>query len=564
MIGGSTASIRSALDMAKDGNHVYLVETLPGIGRHGLTSAGPSCDNDDFDLSLWEELKKQKNIEVLSNTILEDVQKEGGGFRVRIRKGAPRVIEEKCNDCKACIKVCPVSLWDDYNKGLSLRTAVDFLNCKTRTYNIVAERPICEETCPVNLDVRGYIGFIADGSPIEALNLIKERLPFPGTIGRVCPHPCEERCNRTYLDNAPLCIRDLKRFAADSGMRDKAEGKTGKPEANGKKVAIVGAGPSGLTCANDLAMLGYGVTVFEAFPVAGGMLAVGIPEYRLPRDVLNGEIDDIRQLGVEIKTRVRIGRDLSFDDLLRQGYDAIFVAVGAHIGLSARVEGEDAEGVVSGVDFLRDLNLGNEVKVEGRVAIIGGGNVAMDAARSSLRLGAREVTILYRRSRHEMPASDEEIDAALEEGIKIEYLVAPVGVIEKDERVAGIRCIRMELGEPDASGRRRPVPVEASEFEIELDMILPAIGQRADLSFLPEDGSIEATRWGTIVVDPVTLSTSKEGIFAAGDCVTGPGIAIDAIAGGKKAAVSIDNYLKPGLFGRNPEKSARKSANCLI
>lgn len=307
---------------------------------------------------------------------------------------------------------------------------------------------------------------------------------------------------------------------------------------------MIGAGPCGLTCAHDLARLGYPVTVLEASPVAGGMLALGIPTYRLPREILNREVDAIQKLGVNIKTGIQIGGDLPFEDLLRQGYDAIFIAIGAHVGMKARMDGEDAQGVVAGVDFLRTLNLGGKVKVEDRVAVIGGGNVAMDAARSSLRLGAKEVTILYRRSRSEMPASDEEIDAALEEGIKIEYLVAPIGVVTKENRVAGIRCIRMELGEPDASGRRRPVPVEGSEFERELAMILPAIGQTPDLSFLPEDGSIQTTKWGTLVTHAVTFSTSKQGVFAAGDCVTGPGIAIEAIAGGKKAALSIDSYLK--------------------
>lgn len=558
MIGGSKASIRSALDMARAGNTVYLLEMPPGIGMGGLAAAAHltsgrggipfpanrSGKESDFDPSLWQEVKKEKNIQVVRNAVIEQVKKENQGFRVRVRKTAPRVIEEKCNDCKECIKVCPVSLWDDSSDRLCLRTAVDFFNEKTRTFNVVTERPICEETCPVHLDVRGYVGLIADGKPQEALNLIKEKLPFPGTIGRVCPHPCEEKCNRNLLDSAPLCIRDLKRFASDSGTGNNGVEEIKRPETNGKKVAVIGAGPCGLTCAHDLAVLGYSVTVFEASPVAGGMLALGIPKYRLPRDVLNGEIHDITRLGVEIRTGIRIGKDLPLDDLLNQGYDATFIAVGAHVGMSTRMEGEDAQGVVSGVDFLRALNLGEEVKVEDRVAVIGGGNVAMDAARSSLRLGAKEVTILYRRSRAEMPASDEEIDAALEEGIEIEYLVAPAGVVTKNDRVAGIRCIRMELGKPDASGRRRPIPVEGSEFERELDMILPAIGQTPDLSFLSDGGSLQATKWGTLVTDPATLCTSKEGVFAAGDCVTGPGIAIEAIAGGKRAAVSIDSYLK--------------------
>jgi len=545
MIGGSDASIRSALDLAKDGKHVYLVELPPGIGRGGVSSSfSPSNKAGLLDPSLWQEVKSQKNIEVLRNAVVEGIEKEGGGYRVKIRKPSLRVLEERCNDCKECIKVCPVSLWDDSNEGLCLRTAVDCFNGKTRTYNVVTERPICEETCPVHLDVRGYIGLIADGKFQDAHRLIREKLPFPGTIGRVCPHPCEDKCNRNKLDNAPLCIRDLKRFVADADMGSHGAEETERPEENGKKVAVIGAGPCGLTCAHALAILGYNVTVFEASPVAGGMLALGIPEYRLPRDVLNSEIDDIQNLGVEIRTGIQIGEDLPLEDLLSQGFDAVFIAIGAHVGMSVRIDGEDARGVVSGVDLLRKWNLGEDVKVEERVAVIGGGNVAMDAARSSLRLGAKEVTIFYRRSRAEMPASDEEIDAALHEGIRIEYLVAPVGVVTKDNRVEGIRCIRMELGKPDSSGRRRPVPVEGTEFEKKLEMIVPAIGQAPDLSFLPKQDSIHSTTWGTLYADPVTLSTSQEGVFAAGDCVTGPGIAIEAIAGGQKAAKSIDTYLR--------------------
>jgi NADPH-dependent glutamate synthase beta subunit-like oxidoreductase/NAD-dependent dihydropyrimidine dehydrogenase PreA subunit len=545
IIGGSTASVRSALELARNGNTVYLVETSPGIGRGGVSSsASPSGQESDFDTSLWQEVNRQENMRVIRNAVVEGIEKDVGGYRVRVRKPALRVIEEKCNDCKECIKVCPVSLWDDYNEGLVLRTAIDAFNGKTRTFNIVTERPICEETCPVHLDVRGYVGSIADGKFQESLRLIKEKLPFPGSIGRVCPHPCEEKCNRNLLDNAPLCIRDLKRFAADAETGEEGGETIERLTPNGKKVAVIGAGPCGLTCAHDLAVLGYPVTVFESSPLAGGMLALGIPKYRLPRDVLNTEIEAIQKLGVNIKTGIQIGKDLAFEDLLREGYEAVFIAVGAHVGMKARMDGEDAQGVVSGVDFLRALNLGGDVRVEDRVAVIGGGNVAMDAARSSLRLGAQEVTILYRRSRPEMPASDEEIDAALAEGIGIEYLVAPIGVLTNGNKVAGIRCIRMELGEPDASGRRRPLPVEGSEFEKEVSMILPAIGQTPDLSLLPEDGSIQATKWGTIVTDPVTLSTSRKGVFAAGDCVTGPWIAIEAIAGGKKAALSMDRYLK--------------------
>lgn len=544
IIGGGKSSIHSALDMANEGAHVYLVNTLARTGKDGISTAVLSGDKEDFDLSLWEEVKKKDNIEILSNAVIEDVQKDNGAYKIKVRKAAPRVIDEKCDGCNECIKVCPVSLWDDDSDGLALRTAVDFYDSRTESYNVVTERPICERTCPVNLDIRGYIGLIADGKYRESLALIREKLPFPASIGRVCAHPCEEECNRGKKDEAPR-IRDLKRFVADYEIKEeKITQPVPKIEKNGKKVAVIGAGPAGLTCAHDLALLGYDITVFEAFPISGGMMTVGIPKYRLPRDILNLEIAYIEKLGVEIKTNTRIGKDIPFGDLLKKDYDAVFIGVGCHVGQSARMEDEDTEGVVSGVDFLRELNLGNEVKVADRIAIIGGGNVAMDAARSSLRLGAKEVTVLYRRTRAEMPAADEEIVAAIEEGIKFEYLMAPLGVVKKNNRVGGIRCQKMELGEPDDSGRRRPVPIEGSEFEIELDMIMPAIGQRADLSFLSEDDGIELTSWGTIITDPKTGATSCEGVFSGGDCVTGPWIAIGAIDDGQRAAVAIDQYIK--------------------
>ena len=543
IIGGSIAAVQSALDLAEDGNTVYLVESSPAISGERLAPT----DSLDMEKSLispeWEKARQHENIQIITNAVVDDIQKENGGFRITINRTAPKVIEEKCNDCKECIKVCPVSLRDDYNEGLNLRTAIDFFNTLPGTYSIVKERPICEETCPIHLDIRGYVGLIADGKFKESLDLIRQKLPFPATIGRICPHPCEEKCNRGKVD-ASLCIRDLKRFVADNQNQRQTDESIPKPEASGKKVAVIGSGPAGLTCAHDLAWLGYGVTVFEALPVAGGMLAVGIPEYRLPRDILNAEIGAIKRLGVEIKTNVRIGEDILLDDLFQQGFEAVFISVGCHNSLTLGIPGEEAEGVVHGVNFLRDLHLGKETPVGKKVAVIGGGNVAMDAARSCLRLGAGKVSILYRRSRQEMPASDEEIEAALNEKINIEYLVAPAELIANNGKVAGLKCIRMRLGEADASGRRRPVTIEGSEFVLELDMLIPAIGQRAELSFLPGDENIEVNRWGAIAANPNSLATSREGVFAGGDCVTGPWIAIEAISAGKKAALSIDEYLR--------------------
>ncbi|MEW6615878.1 MAG: FAD-dependent oxidoreductase [Thermodesulfobacteriota bacterium] len=545
IIGGGPAGIQSALEQAESGNTVYLVENTAGIGGERLLYDEDSKTVDFVSPDL-EKVKNNKNIRIITNADIEKVEDDNGKFGIRIKKRAIRVIEEKCNDCKACIKVCPVNLWDDEDQGLSFRTAIDFFNHVDPSYNIVKEAPVCQRACPVHLDIRGYIGFIADGKFKESLALIKEVLPFPSICGHICPHPCEEECNRGKVD-FPLSIRDLKRFVADIDLQDSCKSKPGmvvRGANKGKKVAIIGAGPAGLACAYDLALLGYGVTVFEALPRPGGMLAVGIPDYRLPRDVLEKEIDAVSALGVEIRCNTVIGKGLSLDDLFEKGYEAVFITVGAHKNQEMRIPGEDALGVIPGVTFLRDLNLGNPVDVGGRVAVIGGGNVAIDSARCALRLGARDVTILYRRSRQEMPASDEEIEAALEEGIKIEYLVAPLQVFTADGKVASLRCMRMELGKPDASGRRMPIPVEGSEFDIELDTLIPAIGQVPDISFLGESSEIELTKKGTIAVNPDTLETSRPGVFAGGDCQTGPKIAVEAVAAGKKAAVSIDKYLR--------------------
>jgi len=416
------------------------------------------------------------------------------------------------------------------------------------------EKPPCVFDCPANVNVQGYVTLIRERKYQEALALIKENCPLPGVIGRICHHPCETNCNRGILDEA-ISVRALKRFVADH-----AEDKQPPPQIKAKvdKVAIIGSGPAGLTCAYYLAKQGYPVTIFEALPVAGGMLYTGIPEYRLPKRILEAETESIRQLGVEIKVNTPINKDLTLDDLFRQGYKAVFIGVGAHRSEGLGIPGEDCEGVLPGVTFLRELNLGRKVTIGKKTAVIGGGNVAIDSARSALRLGS-EVFILYRRSREEMPASDEEIEAAEAEGIKIEYLAAPTEIIAEDGRVKGMRCIRMELGEPDASGRRRPIPIPGSEFSIDVDTVIPAIGQTPDLSFLGDDSGIEITGSGTLKVDSVTLATTRDGIFGGGDVQTGPATAIEAIAAGKEAAISIDRYLKGEDIkaGREVDKGKR-------
>jgi NADPH-dependent glutamate synthase beta subunit-like oxidoreductase len=406
--------------------------------------------------------------------------------------------------------------------------------------------PPCSAACPANVCVQGYIALAGTGRLKEALRLIRDRIPFPSVCAHVCPHPCEDECVRGEYDE-PLAINALKRYIVEHETEQEREEfirelKEGINK-NGKKVAVIGAGPAGLTCAHDLTLRGYEVRVFEALHEAGGMMITGIPQYRLPREILEREIEEIKSLGVEIVNGAKVGQDISLKEIFKQGHEAIFISTGAHIGTKPGVEGEDSEGILDALSFLKEINLGGAKPVVGkRVAVIGGGDAAVDAARSAVRLGAEEVFILYRRSQEEMPAHKEQVEQAQEEGIKINFLVAPVRFISENGHVKAIECQRMTLGEKDETGRRRPIPVEGSEFKVEADTVILAIGQKSDLSFI--DGYSLKTHNGTIEVNPQTAETSAPGIFAGGDVTTGPKTVIHAIAAGKRAACGIDLYLR--------------------
>ncbi|GAW91990.1 NAD(P)-binding protein [Calderihabitans maritimus] len=401
----------------------------------------------------------------------------------------------------------------------------------------------CQRACPAQTDCQGYVGLIANGEYEQAVALIKEKLPFPASIGRVCPHPCEDACRRNFIDQ-PVAIAALKRFVGDIVLERGKDVKINKKPPTGKKVAIVGGGPAGLTCGYYLALEGHKPVVYEAMPQPGGMLRYGIPQYRLPKDVLDKEIAQIKEMGVEIITNVKVGKDISFSYLLNN-YDAVFVAIGAWKSSRIGCPGEDLEGVYGGIEFLIKVAQNKSVKIGNTVAVIGGGNTAMDAARTAVRLGAERVLVIYRRTIEEMPAEEIEIIEAKEEGVEFHFLLSPVEVIGEGGKVSKLRCQKMKMGEPDASGRRRPVPIEGEEVTFDVDTVIAAIGQQVDSSGLE---SLVLTKWGTIQYDEATFQTSLPGVFAGGDGATGPGIAIEAIAQGKKAARAISDYLAGKLI----------------
>lgn len=392
----------------------------------------------------------------------------------------------------------------------------------------------CQEGCPAGEDIEGYMYLISQGRMKEALELLRRDNPFPAVCGRVCFHPCEMSCNRKDFDEA-LSINQVERFLGDYGLKNGTIPVI--REKRKEAVAIIGSGPAGLSCAYQLTIMGYRVTVFEALKVLGGILRIGIPAYRLPKNILEAEIKLIQDMGVEIKTGVRVGKDIPFSDLDK--YQAIFVSTGVHISRSLGAKGEKQKEVLTGLDFLKDLNLGKEVKLGKRVAIIGGGNTAMDAARSALRLGSEPI-VVYRRTRNEMPAIEDEIHEAERENIEFIFLAAPVEVISKNGKMREIECIKMKLGKPDESGRRRPEPIEGSNFKIRVDNVITAIGEKADLFYLPEDIKVE---WGAIVVDELGR-TNRKRVYAGGDVVDQPHTVVDAIHSGKKAAVAIDSDLR--------------------
>ncbi len=413
------------------------------------------------------------------------------------------------------------------------------------SYRVKTVAP-CSNACPAHLDVPTYVEYIKERRFDESLHVIRNMTCLPGTLGRVCVRPCESDCRRANLDES-ISIKYLKRFVADWELERRHVPRLRPPtEKKEDPVAIIGAGPAGLSCAFYLARMGYPVTVFERFGAPGGMAAWGIPDYRLPRDILNREVEIIQDMGVEIRYNTDVGKDITLKEIAKD-YKAIFIGVGAQTNTPMRVEGEDAgyKGFIPGVQYLLEINQGEDPYSEGKkVVVVGGGNVAIDCVRSSFRIGKTDVNLVYRRSRKEMPADDVEIRDAEEEKVKFHFLCNPVKVLAEKGKVVGVECIRMELGEPDESGRRRPIPVPGSEFRIDCDIVIPAIGQAVDLQFMEGMTQLETTKWKTLVINSETFETSVKGIFSAGDCVTGPDVLVRAGGHGKRAADKIDKYLR--------------------
>ena len=487
------------------------------------------------------------------------------GARDAIRSNfVAEVDEAKCVACAQCVEVCPGNALKlgqklcadcalpepEYTK---VTETFNFAKAVNENYRENREDVMptgtapCKAACPAHVPVQGYLKLAAQGRYTDALELIKKENPFPAVCGRICNKRCEAECTRGSVDEA-VAIDEVKRFIADHDMNEatrfipKMVNQIGRPYT--EKIAIIGAGPAGMSCAYYLANKGYPVTVFDRNPVPGGMLTLGIPAFRLEKDVLNAEIDILREMGVEFRCGFEVGKDVTIQQLRDEGYKGFYLAIGAQKSAKLNIPGEELEGVFGGVEFLREVNLGNKPAIGKRCAVIGGGNVAMDVCRSAVRLGAEETYIIYRRSQDEMPADPEEVKEAMEEGVKFRFLSAPIEIIGRDGKVSALKVEAMELGEPDEKGRRRPIGT--GKFEtIELDSVIGAIGQTVDWGGL-DVGRLVTTKKGTAEADALTYQTAQPDIFVGGDCYTGPSFAINAIAAGKEAAISLHRYVHPG------------------
>ena len=538
VVGGGIAGIQAATDLADMGIPVFLVESSPGIGGRMAQLDKTFPTNDCSACILAPKVTSCFNHPLVKTFTLSDlveVKGEAPNFTAVVRKRPRFIDEEKCKGCDDCINACPIEVKSEFDMGLGKRKAIykPFAQAVPNKVSIDKKGTSpCKYQCPAHMDAHGYVTLIGEGRYEDALAVVRRTTPFAGVLGRVCIHTCEDHCSRQYVE-APVSICSLKRFIADDELKKVKQPEVTVPEGvslKPDKIAVIGAGPAGLSCAYQLALRGYKATVFEALPVPGGMLKVGIPDYRLDKNILNTEIKLIENMGIEIRLNSRLGKDFTIEQLKKQGYKAFFLAIGAHNDMKMGVPGEDAEGIKSSVEFLRELNLGKKPVIGKKVLVIGGGNVAMDAARSALRLGS-DVTVVYRRSETEMPANPWEVGHAIEEGVKFEFLTAQIEAVSEKGVLRGLKCVKNRLGAPDDSGRRKPIPIEGSEFIIDADTIIAAIGQYTDRE---------------------TMKIKGGGVFAGGDAVRGPATMIEAVADGNSAAIAIVNYIENGNESTEP------------
>ncbi|MGO9176610.1 MAG: FAD-dependent oxidoreductase, partial [Desulfobaccales bacterium] len=547
VVGAGIAGVQAALDLANAGFYVHLVEKKSAIGG-AMAQLDKTFPTNDCSMCIISpklvECGRHLNIEILNLCEVKSIAGGPGNFKVTVET-QPRFIDPaKCTGCGACTEVCPVRIPDEFNLGLSEGKAIYRLYPQAipATFAIKKlDRAPCVRACPANLAAQGYVQLIKEHKFPEALAIIMDRLPLPGTIGRICPHPCESDCRRQEVDE-PIAICNLKRFVADAVDWDALPVPEIPPRS--EKVAIVGAGPSGLSCAFHLALKGIQAVIFEAAPEAGGWLRYGIPEYRLPREVLQREVNYIQRLGVQINYKSPIGKNRTINDLLtRDGFSAVFLGVGAQDSVRIPAPGHESQGVLWGVEYLKDSAMGKKQNLAGKkVLVIGGGNVAMDVARTAVRQQGK-VAMICLESPEEMPASPWEVEEARHESVEIINRWGVKQILEKGGKVTGIE-LKAVARVFDEQGRFAPTYFEDQTRTENADVVIMAIGQKTNLKFITEADGIQVTPRGLIQTDPESKATSREGVFAGGDVETGPYIAIAAVAAGREAAISIDRYLQ--------------------
>ncbi|MFH1087190.1 MAG: FAD-dependent oxidoreductase [Chloroflexota bacterium] len=567
IIGGSVAATQTALTLAELGAEVSIFTPSMALGQDN-SDAWAACQEDL--LRLWPLLARAAShprISLYTNTLVESVEGDPGKLQIKATRRPRYVRQELCTGCGRCVETCSVIVRSNVGDQRVTHSAIHgpLLGAKTvpSAYTIDKNGTApCRAACPLGINVPGFVSLLAKGKADKALSLISAAAPLAAVLGRVCTHPCESDCTRGQIDK-PVFIQALHRYAADNAVAGIRYDYKARPGSRKERVAIVGSGPAGLAAAWELARCGYRPTIFESRAVIGGMLATGIPRYRLPREVREREVEAIKALGVDIKTGITLGRDMTFSDLRDRGYQAFFLAIGAQQDNNLNIPGEDLDGVVGSLSLLLALNLKVGASVGSDMVVIGGGNSAVDAARTAKRRRKGTVRILYRRTAEEMTAIKEDIEEAIKEGIAIDYLTAPVEILGDGTRVTGIRCQRMALGAMESDGRRRAEPVPGSEFVINADHVAVAIGQRPDSSVLNMRGLRVDADQDTIGVDRLTLETNMPGVFAGGDCVSGPNNVVEAVAAGIRAADSVDRYLRGHDLreGRSLEKPPLAEVN---